>query len=616
MLAPIFFYSQSLASGKLLYELPYDDVSYAVDVQERVAVFNTDGFLGLVESLTSNPPHSPTTTLTGLLFSFFQSSQESFYLGNIVLSWFLSAFVFISFHKFIGNLNSKISYLAVGLFALSPVNMYVVQESRPDISSGVIVALTCLSVISYLTKKIDKTSIFLAFLICLSLISKLTFLPHTLFILSCSFLIGIFVRPNKKRRFSKVEIQNLVKTLGIACLLSAPVLIIEYQNISEYVIQTLFGKNKDVWAFTEYGPLQLVLEFTKPGWHAMGGIFTPGLLILISLAIFVKGKRDILLYSSVLLFTSSFIFIALLGHQNAYFFSYFHAMIVFSGILGIEIINARLDIRSLRDLFRVALVSLTLGSVILSQVFMSVAAYPDTLREKSDVAELADLIRQKKINGLFLTFTGPVNRDNLLWKIKSTGLDITIEDSALSYDLDETVERASKFKFVLVPNIFTSNFNNQMPSGAIQERLILKLVQNGFSLSENNDLESGRYYLLSKTGESSTPILTSFQDFKTRTLSRKGTTTFSSTLPLNKPLTFCLYSQSENNYSIQLRLLSGEISMSQTPYDGILSVDSFSSTGLYTAKTRLRLGNNCFTVQPTGTSGALLDASVFKVFAN
>jgi hypothetical protein len=81
--------------GRLALPPPYDDVSYFVDAAGRVRIFLDQGFSGFVQSLITNPPHAPYSTIAAAVaFLFGGPSLAGPYLMNGVMAAALSALLF------------------------------------------------------------------------------------------------------------------------------------------------------------------------------------------------------------------------------------------------------------------------------------------------------------------------------------------------------------------------------------------------------------------------------------------------------------------------------------------------------------------------------------------
>jgi hypothetical protein len=171
--------------GRLAMDPQWDDVSYLVDAQRHLEIFDRQDFLKVIRSFWKSPPHSPWSTACPL-FAFITLGAQAWtpYLLNVVLvlGWLILVYALLP-----GLPIGKRLFLAA-LSLLLPIGTRLVQELRPDPALAVATVAFCVGMLrtsffSPATAGRWQTHFRFGLLAGLALLIKPSFLYHTLVIM-------------------------------------------------------------------------------------------------------------------------------------------------------------------------------------------------------------------------------------------------------------------------------------------------------------------------------------------------------------------------------------------------------------------------------------------------
>ncbi|MBV9998615.1 MAG: hypothetical protein JO015_05820 [Verrucomicrobia bacterium] len=171
--------------GRLAMDPQWDDVSYLVDAQRRLDLFDRQAFLKVIRSFWKSPPHSPWSTACPL-FAFITLGAQAWtpYLLNVVL---VLGWLFLVYNLLPALPVEKRLFLAA-LSLLLPIGTRLVQELRPDPALAVATVAFCAGLLrtsffSPATAGRWQTHFRFGLLAGLALLIKPPFLYHTLVIM-------------------------------------------------------------------------------------------------------------------------------------------------------------------------------------------------------------------------------------------------------------------------------------------------------------------------------------------------------------------------------------------------------------------------------------------------
>jgi hypothetical protein len=548
-------FAWSSQHGRMAYSLGYDDVSYAMDSASRWRYFLNHSFIEALSNLVSNPPHSPLSTFFGTLgFPFFGISDFGFYFGNSILFYSLVALTYATYSGMRSDFPRWIVDATVLVLICSPIGLYLVHDSRPDMATGY---LTILSAVGVFYLKPDSRQGYknlVALVLGLALLSKPTFIPHTLLLVALAFVFRWVIRDARNGIW--VGLKGFFDLACRTLIFSAPLLVLEFKPTLDYVIDNLFAKNKSVWTFpSEMSFVEIVLEYLHPWWMYMGGFITPFSLALAAIVILLFKKRtNPMITLLTVMSTCSLLFIAYLRYMNEYFFSSIHVAAVFAlPLTYLQILGWSKGLARKALPLGAALVIIAFGCTV--TLFAHYPAFPETKNTERNDRQIARYLKEKNISALFLTFTGPINQDNIGWESEKLGHTVQMTNGTFESDIDKIVAQAQQYDSVLVPNLLTSSFNQDMPSGPKQGAVISKLLEAGYGYNPDFQKLGTRYYLLQRGSQASGPVIVSVEGLGQIAFNRLDpAASIESRIATNSEISICI--QTKNEKLIHVRLVS------------------------------------------------------------
>ena len=123
----------ALRSGRLAVIPLYDDVVYLNDAYSRVIFEKSATIWDWAVSFISNPPHSPLSTLTGMIgYTLVGPYVIGPYLANIWILGFYVAAIYLVSRRSVGTTESL---LISAIFLFVPVAHAMINEFRPDMAA-------------------------------------------------------------------------------------------------------------------------------------------------------------------------------------------------------------------------------------------------------------------------------------------------------------------------------------------------------------------------------------------------------------------------------------------------------------------------------------------------
>jgi hypothetical protein len=488
--------SWSAQSGRMAYSLGYDDVSYAVDSATRWNFIRHNTVLDSIGNLLANPPHSPLSSFFGILgLPFFGISDFGFYFGNVVLFYLLAGLTYTIYSGIRFNFPSWIADGTLLALICSPIGFYLVHDSRPDMGTGYLTILAAIGVFGQPTNATRSYKNLVAVIFGLALVSKPPFIPHTFLLVLLALLFRWALGTDREgfsfaiRRFFDLGLRTI--------LFCAPLLVIEFKPTIDYVIENLFAKNKSVWTFPSgMSFVDIVMEYLHPWWMYMGGFVTPlSLSLAIVAAVISRKKLNPMISLLVVLSIVSLLFIAYLRYMNAYFFSTMHV----AGVVLLPLVfwefQRILDPRFIKSLTLGAVSGLVVFALSVT-VFINYPAFPETKNGERNDKVIATFLQFQRISNLYLTFSGPINQDNIGWESAKLAHNVQMSNGTFESSVQDIVSQAERYETVLVPDLLTSTFNRELPSGSLQGEVISTLLRNGFGYDATFEKLGTRYHLL------------------------------------------------------------------------------------------------------------------------
>lgn len=277
-------------NGRLAVAPRYDDVVYLLDALERVTRRGFPGLRGVVTSFVQHPPHSPGSTITGMVgYSLFGPFLLSAYAAN---AWILGLFAWVvvtSSHRLRSSL-TRLLFLAILLFL--PLAQAMVTEFRPDLASGLLfgLALFKLCTTELASSSLPKR-VGIGLLFFLAIFVK----PSVAVVVAPMAVVALVVASvvqSLEERSAKPPARSLA-VLWAFLLPMAPFGIIWGPDTAAYIYQALVS-NSDIW-HTNPDPLfnWTYHSIGSGGSAAFGPFLIPAIIIFASDGIsLIRQRRD------------------------------------------------------------------------------------------------------------------------------------------------------------------------------------------------------------------------------------------------------------------------------------------------------------------------------------
>ena len=352
--------------GRLVYDLQYDDVSYAVDAVQRLDAFRQGGLPSLAQGLYRSPPHSPLSSLQALAaFDLLGVHDIVLYASNLWLLLALAMMVVAATRR----ASDAVFAIALAFALLSPPAYALFAEFRPDPALGL---ATCAMVMAYVGASLSGRAALArwagAFLGA-ALLAKPTFFVHTLVLAFalCGFSLIASSRaaPASVRRFA-LPGRSIAEFLGIGVALALPYFAAGGSETWTYFWANTRGAEAPVWNLgAALGWMQLVDAFRPhlfalPRYH-LGA--AAAVTVLSAACLAWRGARreafQVAAFAAIAVLSGAIIVFG--RHPSPYFFASMDWLLVFAAIVGYAHCDAALGPKR-----RLALaIALSAGLVVL-----------------------------------------------------------------------------------------------------------------------------------------------------------------------------------------------------------------------------------------------------------
>lgn len=278
----------SFREGRLATVPYYDDVSYLTDAFDRLTFAASGGLWSLAKSFWTNPPHSPTTTLTGMLgFWLFGPEPVAVYIAN---AWCLALYIAVAAYvsRPLGAALPRIFFVAI--LAFVPVSHVMVTEFRPDMVAGLVFAVALMATCATDFRTIDlKGKLILVAIAIAATVAKPSGIIVAIPGIGIAFVLTVVAQALSNSDDRPRLVRSALSCLAVYALALVPFAILFGAHTIGYIEQVLFS-NADIW--------------TTPGdrwfhwtYHSIGegatkalGPFAPAafLLVAIDLVLFAR----------------------------------------------------------------------------------------------------------------------------------------------------------------------------------------------------------------------------------------------------------------------------------------------------------------------------------------
>jgi hypothetical protein len=615
---PFVLLAWSMAHGRLAFDTGYDDVSYAADSARRFQLLRDSGLSSYFTDLVTRPPHSVMSTLIGSLgFPVFGLSNYAFYVGNAVLFWVVSAAGFVTMRTFTASRLG--GYIFVIFLMASPIGFRLVQDSRPDIASGLFLGIACIAIWNFAVCK-KKGLILGSVMVALAVTSKMSFIPHNVLILGLAVVfILIFGASTENSRI--MLLKSLLLLISLSLVIALPALLLGWNDILAYITENALSSQQSLWTFSKSnGFLGLLLIYLGPGWQSLGGFVTQFAIVVGLIGLVVPSlrrfRRRIIFLAT--LGIASFITVVWLAFHNEYFFATSHAfgllILVLSSTVLLESANKHVVFRiiaftSFAVMFLFACANVTQSSVVLR--------YPEARIGSSENARIvSETTKGGAVGDLYLTTTGPVNPDSIAWIAAQDGVQLTSSSGAFLKTAREITDEALLHSTVIVPSLFSAEYNRSWPSGLAQTEVIKSLFEAGYRPYGESSGTAGYARILSLDGHSNIPVQSSVDGFETALISKNKGEAPSRLLAPGKTGEVCFMVDSPGKFKLNIAFLSPiptDISFSwrnsHQPRFAATYLPASPARGEWQVLANLPPGENCLEIQPQDPlSGITFDA--------
>jgi hypothetical protein len=484
MLAPLLVYILKaiiLMQGGALYghlaiPPPYDDVTYFVDAMDRVRIFFNKGLFGFVESLISNSPHAPYSTIAATLaFLFGGPSLVGPYIANGVMAALLSALLFRMF-----RMSASTTWCICIVLVTTAWFDNLVTTFHPDLISGFGAAIVAV-VLIWQSDTIQRRThaILTGTAGGLILLIKPVAFGMLLILWALAFLIGAALAYREEKSARRVGMRLLFGVLPLL-VIAAPYFVHELGSIVDYTIEG-FVRERGTWAGGLAPSVQALFYFNsaRAGFEYWFFVAGGGALGIVVLAAFTGDGRTSLRFGGLMLLSFvAYLIPASLEVKSYFFGGVFYGCIAVCLILVIHFLADRLErfwslvrqqrfglTESVMQHFRaVALILIGLFAVagladkqarFPAKTILAVRAeYNGVYRLLREVLAGQDgvLVNASPPLCVYFPCPAPVSPHAYRFRALLDGLDIGLEMSPHQSDLQELVDLANRATVIVVPD--------------------------------------------------------------------------------------------------------------------------------------------------------------------
>lgn len=235
----------SFREGRLATVPYYDDVSYLTDAFDRLTFAASNGLWSLASSFWTDPPHAPTSTLTGMLgFWLFGPEPVAAYLAN---AWCLAIYVSVAAYlsRPMGAQLPRILFVAV--LAFVPVSHVMVTEFRPDMVAGLVFAVALMATCATDFRTLDlKGKLILVGIAIAATVAKPSGIIVAIPGIGIAFVLTVVAQAVSSSDDRSWLLRNALSCLVLYALALVPFAILFGAHTVVYIEQVLFS-NADIW---------------------------------------------------------------------------------------------------------------------------------------------------------------------------------------------------------------------------------------------------------------------------------------------------------------------------------------------------------------------------------
>ncbi|MBY0588735.1 glycosyltransferase family 39 protein [bacterium] len=302
--------SQSTINGRLAALPVFDDSSYLYDAAKRTETLHRSGWSGLAWELKAHPPHAPYSSLMAFTsFALFGRHDWAPYITNIVIVLVLAGYAC----RMMRSMPRLGPVIAVATILALPLTGWSVHEFRPDLACGLFTSILLIEIVSTLPERRSFFwSIGMGCLFGLCLLTKPSVFPVTGILTGSAMLLSLlraWIDPTQSHRLAKAFGSCVVVGL-VGLALWAPYMVVAYDHIIPYIVDNIFGPNREFWvmkgSFKEHLAFYL---YGYGGMFAIGNFRVPFLLWMLAAGLLVgggwrSGKRLTLIVLGMMLIIS------------------------------------------------------------------------------------------------------------------------------------------------------------------------------------------------------------------------------------------------------------------------------------------------------------------------
>ena len=480
--------------GRLLFLPVVDDAAYMNDGLERLKVFYTSGFRGLVRGyLETTPPHSPFSSgLAVASFALLGPHDWAPYIGNVVIVFALVAFAALLMR------GAKLwEQLLVCVFVLTtPLAANAVSDFRPDVACGI---ATAAGLVLLLWKPFAQSSLRYRLIIgaCLgsALLIKPTISPLTLALFATALMLALLCdMEQKEHRPSLARLFAACIPVGaVGVLLAIPHYAVAWRNVTDYIQRHMVGSPSALWQFRGGAMAHARYFLDGPGGTYMLG---DHLWILLGLAVLgtvlALRRRAITLTrlaSFGLVVVIAYLVPTLSWAKNLYIAVVFHVLLLFSGVMVLRLLVTRPEARPAKwgrvapVLGRATLIVAVLLSIWLAKfpgvwgIRGSEAVESRNRLIQGIYATLKERTGSQK-SSTFLTTFGTVNIGTLRFLALRDGAELTFSDQVLSDKLPDYARSLESADFVVASDDGNREAEDWLPSSKVQGQTLALIRSN------------------------------------------------------------------------------------------------------------------------------------------
>ena len=478
----------SFHSGRLAYDMTYDDVSYFQDAYLRVKVLYEQGLGTMITGLFHTPPHSPYSTLLAFIgFALFGPRDWVPYFMNSI-----TIFLFLGFLAYIlRNIHFIISAMIIMMFLFVPLSFFAVHEFRPDYVVALFSCAFSFLAFEHLLYQRNHGALRLrcaGVAFGLALLSKPSFFAHTL---ALAFAISVLIMlhhllanyPQWKQETRKRILSILGDFYLPAIVLAVPYYALNWRHVLDYFLINTRGQFSEIWNFKEsYWEVFKSFTVVDPGSRMISSylFFFSGIVIFSMLFLFHKRKwHDAWLLTGLMAVAIGSLGIVVYGrHNNPYFGLTYQMMLCLATCYCLSSLR--------RDKLCFALILSTF--ILFTGWYMASKPLFSRIGNQTFLARKGSSTNLKIINAIenhlrgldsnnapiqiFFCFAGEVNASSSQWLSLQKSLPLEFSDLHTQQDIAAYKKAVLESDFVVVADEDADGIYRWLPSYIVQRPVL------------------------------------------------------------------------------------------------------------------------------------------------